>query len=107
MDTILDSLLLPPALQTEVEALAAEEHRPAVDVLRELVERGLEARRWKAYLEADAGGSAQLPSDEYRQVLRDKIARGMKSLRDGEGADGEAFMARMDAELAELEQQGR
>jgi hypothetical protein len=42
-------------------------------------------------------------SDEYRQAIRGKIARGLQSLRNGKATDGETFMAKMDAELAELE----
>jgi antitoxin ParD1/3/4 len=40
-----------------------------------------------------------LQKDEVRR----KIAAGMASLRAGEGEDGDAFLSRMDAELAELE----
>jgi antitoxin ParD1/3/4 len=64
------------------------------DVLRDVVERGLVERRVPL-------------TDAYRQDLREKIAQGLQSLRDGKGTDGEAFMARMNAELAELERQGR
>jgi antitoxin ParD1/3/4 len=39
--------------------------------------------------------------------VREKIAAGMASLRAGEGVDGEAFLARLDAELAEMGRQGR
>jgi hypothetical protein len=39
-------------------------------------------------------------------VLREKIAQGVRSLREGRVIDGPAFMARMDTELAELERQG-
>jgi antitoxin ParD1/3/4 len=35
--------------------------------------------------------------------LRKKIAAGMASLRAGKSVDGEAFFAKIDAELAELE----
>lgn len=35
--------------------------------------------------------------------MREKIAAGVASLRTGHGTDGEAFMARLDAELAALE----
>jgi hypothetical protein len=43
--------------------------------------------------------------DEYRQDLREKIAQGMQSLREGRVTDGEAFMAKMNAELVELQRQ--
>ncbi len=36
-------------------------------------------------------------------ALRQKSAAGMASLRAGKGEDGDAFFAKMDAELAELE----
>jgi antitoxin ParD1/3/4 len=39
----------------------------------------------------------------HKDDIRRKIAAGMASLRAGEGEDGDAFLARMDAELAELE----
>jgi hypothetical protein len=52
-----DTLTLPPALAAEVEAAAAEESRPAAEVLRDAVERYLRERRWQklfAYGEARA-----------------------------------------------------
>jgi hypothetical protein len=105
-------LILPPALLAEVEAAADEEHRPVADVLRDLVERGLGERRWKTHAgkEIQRGRAQGLPddalplTDEYRQDLREKIAQGLQSLRGGKGADGEAFMARMDAELERQKQ---
>jgi len=39
----------------------------------------------------------------HKDAVREKIAAGMTSLRAGQGADGDAFLAVMDAELAELE----
>jgi hypothetical protein len=44
------SLILPPALAAEVEAAAAEEHRPVLDVLQDVITRGLEERRWQRVL---------------------------------------------------------
>jgi antitoxin ParD1/3/4 len=38
-----------------------------------------------------------------KDAIRNKIAAGMASLRAGKGADGDAFLASMDTELAELE----
>jgi len=75
------------------------------------VERGLGERRWKTHAGKEIQRRCEqgLPDDalpltyEYRRDLREKIARGLQSLRDGQSADGEAFTARMDAELAELE----
>jgi antitoxin ParD1/3/4 len=45
--------------------------------------------------------------DAYHDEMRAKIAAGVASLRAGKGVDGEAFMAALDAELAEQERQGR
>jgi antitoxin ParD1/3/4 len=39
----------------------------------------------------------------YKDDSRQKIAAGMAALRAGRGADGDAFLAAIDAELAELE----
>jgi hypothetical protein len=45
--------------------------------------------------------------DSDHQTIRVKIAQGVQSLGEGRCTDGETFMARMDAELAELERQRR
>jgi hypothetical protein len=42
-----DTLTLLPALATEVEAAAAEESRPATEILRDAVEHYLRERRWQ------------------------------------------------------------
>ena len=39
----------------------------------------------------------------YKASMREKIAAGMASLRAGQGTDGEAFMAGLDAGLAAFE----
>ena len=39
----------------------------------------------------------------HQDEIREKIAAGVASLRAGKGVDGDAFMASMDAALAELE----
>ena len=59
---------------------------------------------------SDVVQAALLLMDERDQVqalhqdgIREKIAAGVASLRAGKGIDGDAFMAAMDAELAELE----
>jgi antitoxin ParD1/3/4 len=39
----------------------------------------------------------------YKASMREKIAAGMASLRAGHGVDGEALMARLDADLAAIE----
>lgn len=65
-------------------------------------------RRWRFGREARVG----LPDDDvplteqHRQTMRDKIAQGVRSLREGNGTDGEAFFARMEADFEDLEQQG-
>ena len=106
---------LPSTLVAEVRTIAATEHRAVADVLRDLVEGALADRRWKAHAEQELAHARQagLPDDnlklteDYRQVLQQKIAQGVRSLREGRVTDGEAFMARMDAELAAIERQGR
>ena len=116
-DVSSESLSIPAALLAEINAAADEEHRPAGDVLRDLVEQGLiERRQWKAEAERETqrarelgidDAAAELPiSDEYRQNIREKIAQGVTSLREGRFTDGESFMATVDAELAGLERQG-
>ncbi len=71
-----EALAIPAALLAEVQAAAAEEHRPAGDVLREAVERDLRERRWQkifAYGEQRARTlgltEAEIPRliAEYRQ----------------------------------------
>jgi hypothetical protein len=44
------SLTLPPALLAEIQAEADREHRPAAEVLRDVVEHGLEEVRWQRTL---------------------------------------------------------
>lgn len=115
LDRASNPLDLPPALLAEVEAAANEEHRPVIDVLCELVEHGLNERRWMIHAEqerqrgcqAGLSDGGQPMTDEYRHILHEKIAQGMRSLRAGDFADGETFMAQMNAELAALEQQER
>jgi hypothetical protein len=111
------SLVLPPALLAEVQAVADAEHRPAAELLRDLVERGLSERRWKVHAEKERQHAIDLgihdPADDepmtdaYRQTIRGKIAQGLTSLREGNGTDGEVFFGEMYAELDELERQGR
>jgi hypothetical protein len=111
-----NSFVLPPALLAEVQAAADQEHRPVADVVRDLVAQGLIERRWKAHSEQQLRRVRELGlpdadnqpmSDEYRQTVREQIAQGMQSLREGRVTDGEAFMVRMNAELAGLERQGQ
>ena len=41
---------IPPTLLEEIKAAAAEEKRPAEEILREAIERYLENRRWQQLL---------------------------------------------------------
>jgi hypothetical protein len=110
-----NAFVLPPALLAEVEAAADEEHRPIAEVVRDLVESGLGARRWQPHAEKEFQRARELgiPDDTepmtaaYRQSIREKIARGVQSLREGRVVDGPSVMARIDAEMAERERQGR
>ena len=112
-----DRLSIPPELVAEIQAEADRERRPALDVLRDVLERGLSERRSQAQALQELRRAReqgvlddegeQPMSDEYRQTIRERIAQGVRSLREGRVSDGAAFMARMDAELAELERQGR
>ncbi|MDP3550877.1 MAG: type II toxin-antitoxin system ParD family antitoxin [Novosphingobium sp.] len=43
----------------------------------------------------------------HKASMREKIAAGMESLRAGQGSDGEAFMAKIDADLAAIEHRDR
>ena len=45
--------------------------------------------------------------EALQEATRKKIAAGVASLRAGKGVDGGAFMAALDADLAEQERQGR
>lgn len=74
--------LIPPRLLAEIEAVAAEERRPPRELVGEAVERYLSQRRW-------------FRSDEVHA----KIARGLESLQQGKGLDGESVMAELIAEL--------
>jgi Ribbon-helix-helix protein, copG family len=74
-----NSLVIPPALLAEIEAAAADEKRPVVEVLREAVERYLENRRWQQLLSygreraRELGlGEEDVPRliQEYRQEQR-------------------------------------
>ncbi len=104
-----DTVSVPLALVAEVQAVADEEHRDAADVVRDALEDYLEARRWRQHTSRERAQVLGLPNDEerltpeYRKAVREKIAPGLRSLREGKGVDGEVFMAQMDAELAELE----
>jgi hypothetical protein len=72
-------LTIPPALVAELQAATDEEHRPALDVLRDAVERYRKEQRWRRTLAygaecASALGlaAADVPRliAEYRQEKR-------------------------------------
>lgn len=73
---------LSPRLLAEVEAAAVEEDRSVHALVGEAVERYLSERRWSP-----------------RDGIHAKIARGLESLRQGKGLDGESAMAELIAEL--------
>jgi len=107
-------VLIPPALVTKLQAVADQEHRSTADVVADALEGYLEARRWQLDAEQELAHARALglPDDdvplipEYRESISAKITQGVRSLREGKGADGEAFFARMEAEFDELERQG-
>ena len=108
------AMAIPPTLMAKIRNAANEEHRSATDVLRDALELYLEARQWRQHSDHElaCARALGLPDDEavsttqYRHTIRDKIAQGLRSLREGKGADGEAFFARLDAQFEELERQG-
>jgi hypothetical protein len=55
-----DTLSIPPALVAGINAVADEENRPAVDVLQDVIQRGLEDRRWKRVLDYGAQQAKRL-----------------------------------------------
>ncbi len=76
--------------------------------LEQLVQRQVLTGRYTSA--SDVVGEALRQMDErdrawtlWADDAREKIAAGMASLRAGDGLDGDAFLAAMDAELAELE----
>ena len=89
MDSSDDTLIVPPDLQDQVRAAAAEEQRAPDKLVSEAIERYLWERRWFR-----------------KDDVHEKIARGLKSLRQGEGLDGERVMAELIAELDKPELSG-
>jgi antitoxin ParD1/3/4 len=76
--------------------------------LEELVRLNVQTGRYGSV--SDVLGEALRLMDELDRAqsvfdddVQEKIAAGLTSLRAGEGVDGDAFLAEMDAELAELE----
>jgi antitoxin ParD1/3/4 len=79
------------------------------ETLREWVQQRVEAGQYASLSDyvRDLIHQDQIRTMAERDAVREKIAAGMASLRAGEGVDGEAFLARLDAELAEMGRQGR
>jgi predicted transcriptional regulator len=77
-------VLIPPALATELQAAADEEHRPTADVVRDALEAYLEARRWRLSADKELARARRLglPDDDvplteaHRQTMCEKIAQG-------------------------------
>jgi predicted transcriptional regulator len=115
MESANHTLALTPALQAKVEEAAAEEHRPAGEVLNDAVERYLRLEHGRLHAEWETRQARELglPADdrpltpEYRRTIGEKIDQGMESARQGRLVDGEAVFARIEAELVELERNGR
>jgi hypothetical protein len=111
--TLPEPLTIPSDLLAQIQAEAQDKHIPADEVLRDVIERGLGGRHWQAHAEEERQRARELGiheaadelpiTDEYRHTLRENIAQGLASARQGKLVDGAIFMARMDAELAELE----
>ena len=74
--------LVPSDLLAEIQEAAAEEHRAPSDLVDEAIRRYLSERRWFR-----------------KDDVHAKIAKGLESLRHGQGLDGETVMAEMIAEL--------
>jgi antitoxin ParD1/3/4 len=79
------------------------------ETLREWVQQRIAAGQYASLSDyvRDLIHQDQIRTMAERDAVREKIAAGMASLRAGEGVDGEAFLARLDAELAEMGRQGR
>ena len=56
----LAAFAIPPVLLAEIQAAAAEDHRPARELLRDVIEQGLENRRWQKLLAYGAGQAQSL-----------------------------------------------
>ena len=105
---------IPPALVTELQAAADEDHRSTGAVVQEALEIYLEGRRWRVHCEQALARARELglPNDdvrltgEYRQVLREKIGQGAKIPPGGESDLRRSLHGKNGlSELAELERQ--
>jgi predicted transcriptional regulator len=74
--------LVPADLLPQIRAAAAEEHRTPSDLVGEAIRRYLSERHWFG-----------------REDVHAKIVKGLESLREGKGLDGETVMAEMLAAL--------
>ncbi len=75
------------------------------DTMRDWVQRRIEAGQYASASDyvRDLIRRDQAQIAAHNGDIREKIAAGLASLRAGEGADGEAFLAALDAGLAERE----
>ncbi len=76
--------------------------------LEQLVHQKVRSGRYASASEVVREALTQMEDRDQARALHgedilDKIAAGMESLRAGRSVDGEAFLATMDAELAEIE----
>jgi antitoxin ParD1/3/4 len=79
------------------------------DPMREWVERRIGTGQYASASDyvRDLIRRDQAQAITHKDELREKIAAGLASLRAGKGIDGEAFLAELDADLAEQERRGR
>jgi hypothetical protein len=66
-------LAIPPALAAEIRAAAEEEHRPALDFLRDAVESYRKEQRWRRTLAwgASHAGTLGLTEDDVPRLVAD------------------------------------
>lgn len=78
------------------------------DPMRDWVQRRIDAGQYASVSDyvRDLIRRDQAQATAYKNDLRQKIAAGMASLHAGRGINGEAYLARMESDLAELEHQG-
>jgi antitoxin ParD1/3/4 len=79
------------------------------DPMREWVERRIGTGQYASASDyvRDLIRRDQAQAITQKDELREKIAAGLASLRAGKVIDGEAFLAELDADLAEQERRGR
>jgi hypothetical protein len=84
MNSETSDALIHPRLLPAIQAAAEEEQRAPRDLVTEAIERYLSERRWFA-----------------KDEVHEKIAKGLESLRRGNGLDGESVVDELLAELGE------